>query len=172
MGVDANADNLRAASQRAAGKPARGGLPNLIFGRLALEAAPGELVGLADEISVLLPWGSLLAAVAGGAPGLDDAATARISALAALGKADARLRVIFGHGPTDAAGTASLGLPDMTTPGFPAQLAARYRAAGLEAQVRALALDEVRALPTTWAKKLAFAGKPRRFFEVTTRRAR
>jgi trans-aconitate methyltransferase len=68
VGIDANADNLRTASRRAGASEARGGLPNLLFGRLALERAPGALEGLADRLSVLLPWGSLLRAAAGGEP--------------------------------------------------------------------------------------------------------
>lgn len=68
VGIDANADNLRTASQRAGASEARGSLPNLLFGRLALERAPGALEGLADRLSVLLPWGSLLRAAAGGEP--------------------------------------------------------------------------------------------------------
>src|SRR3954467_13039555 len=58
VGVDANADNLRAVSRRAAAAPARGGLPNLVLGRLAMERAPGALEGLGDRVSVMLPWGS------------------------------------------------------------------------------------------------------------------
>ena len=66
MGVDAAAEALREPSRRALPKPARGGMANVRFGVLALERAPGELAGLADTLTVLLPWGSLLAAVAGG----------------------------------------------------------------------------------------------------------
>jgi 16S rRNA (adenine(1408)-N(1))-methyltransferase len=43
-------------------------MPNLLFGRLALEGAPGGLEGLAGRLSVLLPWGSLLRAAAGADP--------------------------------------------------------------------------------------------------------
>lgn len=74
-------------SRRFAAKPARGGLRNALLGRLALEAAPGELVGLADALTVLLLWGSLLRAVA-----LPDAAALR--ALRALCRPRAGARAI------------------------------------------------------------------------------
>jgi 16S rRNA (adenine(1408)-N(1))-methyltransferase len=47
IGVDANADLLREISHRASRKPARGGVPNALFGRLSLEESPGELAQLA-----------------------------------------------------------------------------------------------------------------------------
>ena len=97
IGVDASADGLREASRRALAKPARGGLSNLVFGRLSLAEAPATLAGLADELTVLLPWGSLLAAVARpGAGGL--------AALRALGKPGAGLRIVFGYGAGAEAG--------------------------------------------------------------------
>ena len=64
IGVDAVVENLRVQARKLAGKPARGGLPNALLGRLALADAPGALEGLADRLTVLLPWGALLAAVA------------------------------------------------------------------------------------------------------------
>jgi 16S rRNA (adenine(1408)-N(1))-methyltransferase len=115
IGVDANADGLREASRRSKAKP-----PNLLLGRLALEDAPGELAGLADRITVLLPWGSLLCAVALPDP---DALTR----LHALAHRDARLRVVLGYaeGADDAAIT-TLGLPHLDA----RALIGHYRRAG------------------------------------------
>jgi 16S rRNA (adenine(1408)-N(1))-methyltransferase len=162
IGVDANAENLRLASQRAATKPARGGLPNALFGRLALEDAPGELIGIADELSVLLPWGTLLAAVARA----DLPALARLRGLC---RPDARVHVVFGYGSADAAAVSSLALPAPDLSGFGPALESRYRDAGFAVRARPLDLAAVRALPTTWAKKLAFSGKPRHFWELRGR---
>jgi hypothetical protein len=88
IGVDANVDALRESSRRFAVKPARGGLPNALLGRLALADAPGELVGLADSLTVLLPWGSLLRAVA--VPDRDA-----LRALRRICRTGAELRVVF-----------------------------------------------------------------------------
>src|SRR5213079_1494518 len=103
IGVDAAVEALRETSRKLAAKPARGGLPNALCGRLALAEAPG---GLADRLTVLLPWGELLAAVA--RP--DVGALARLRGLCREG---AELRVVFGHGPkVDAAAVRDLALPE------------------------------------------------------------
>jgi 16S rRNA (adenine(1408)-N(1))-methyltransferase len=161
VGVDANADSLRLASQRAGAKPVRGGLANALFGQLALEDAPGELIGFADELTVLLPWGSLLRAVACDVPAL--------TRLRALCRAHADVHVVFGYGSADAAAVSSLALPAADDAGFGRGLEGRYREAGFTVRARPLDVEAVRALPTTWAKKLAFSGKPRRFWELRGR---
>lgn len=63
LGIDANADVLREVSWRTQRRPARGGIPNLVFVRAGLEALPGGLASLAAEVHVQYPWGSLLQAV-------------------------------------------------------------------------------------------------------------
>jgi 16S rRNA (adenine(1408)-N(1))-methyltransferase len=62
VGVDANAEAMRRTAARAAAKPARGGLPNVLFGWAAVEQLPAELTAI-DEVHVLMPWGSLLRAL-------------------------------------------------------------------------------------------------------------
>ena len=51
--------------RRDARPPARGGRPNALFVVAAAEAPPRELIGLADEVRILFPWGSLLRGVLG-----------------------------------------------------------------------------------------------------------
>ncbi len=62
IGIDANAQRLREASFRAGRKPHRGGTGNVWYLRTAAEALPRTLGGLADEIHIHFPWGSLLQA--------------------------------------------------------------------------------------------------------------
>jgi 16S rRNA (adenine(1408)-N(1))-methyltransferase len=160
IGVDASGDGLREISRRVAAKPARGGLPNALCGRLSLEGAPGELAGLADGLSVLLPWGSLLRGVA-----LPEARA--LAALRALCKPGAEVRVLFGYGPgADAAMIRALDLPPLDADAAASMLEARYREAGLAVIARRPSLEEVRALPTTWAKRLAFSARERAFIEL------
>jgi len=59
VAVDANAAGMREASRRAGRKPSRGGAANAWFIRASAEALPPALGGLADEIHIHLPWGSL-----------------------------------------------------------------------------------------------------------------
>ena len=83
---------MREASRRAARKPARGGAPNALFVRASAEALPAELGGLATAVTVLLPWASLLHAVA--AP--DPAVLAGLRGMCAAG---ASLVVVLGYAP-------------------------------------------------------------------------
>jgi len=163
IGVDANFDALRETSRRFAAKPARGGLPNALLGRLALADAPGELVGLADSLTVLLPWGSLLRAAA--VPDRDV-----LRAVRGLCKPGAKLRVLFGYGPrTDGAAIREFGLRRLDDPTTFRALEHEYRGAGFAVRARAVDTDEVRELPTTWAKRLAYSGHERRFVELSGR---
>jgi 16S rRNA (adenine(1408)-N(1))-methyltransferase len=158
IGVDANASALREVSRRALAKPARGGAPNAMFGVLSLENAPGELAELVDHLTVLLPWGSLLRAVA--QP--DAAALGRLLAL--LRRGSGRFRFVFGYGSDD---RDVAELPSLDAANALDVLVERYRAAGLDAIVRAIDVSNVRALRTTWANKLAFSDHARRFIDVT-----
>ena len=133
IGVDAVADNLRRASRRAG--------DNALFGRLALAEAPGELAGLADRLTVLFPWGSLLAAVSGRDP-------AGLAALRGLCRPGAAVRFLF------------------ELASHPAELLRLHAAAGLDLGGRAVSVEEARALPTAWAKKLGYSGRPRAFWEL------
>jgi 16S rRNA (adenine(1408)-N(1))-methyltransferase len=161
IGVDANVDALRESSRRFAAKPARGGLPNALLGRLALADAPGELVGLADSLTVLLPWGSLLRAVA--VPDRDA-----LRALRRICRPGAELRVVFGYGPsTDVAAIRAHALPPLDDPETLGVHEDAYRDVGFVAKVRVVDTEAVRALPTTWAKRLAYSGHERRFVELT-----
>jgi 16S rRNA (adenine(1408)-N(1))-methyltransferase len=107
---------------------------------------------------VLLPWGSLLAAVARPDPG-------GLAALHALCKPDAVVRIVFGYGVAETTAIRDLRLPPIDDAAG-VRLEAAYRAAGLAVRARFPSVDEVRALPTTWAKRLAFSGRERRFVEL------
>ncbi len=160
LGLDAVAGNLGEASRLAARKPERGGLPNALFGRLSLEQAPGELAGLADHLTVLLPWGSLLRAVA--RPEADG-----LARLCALCKPGASLEFLFGYDrAVDGAAVEALELLPLQEE----RLARAYRDLGFEVTVRPQTTPGLRQLPTTWAQKLTRGarrpGADRRFVLV------
>jgi 16S rRNA (adenine(1408)-N(1))-methyltransferase len=85
IGIDANAEVMRGSSYRASRKPSRGGAGNAVYVRAALDALPRALDGIADEITVLHPWGSLLDAVTTGEG---------LARVARIGKPAAQLVVI------------------------------------------------------------------------------
>lgn len=158
IGVDASAEGLREPSRRAAGKPARGGLANAMFGVLPLERAPGELIGLVDSLSVLLPWGSLLRAVA-----LPEAEG--LARLRGLCKPGASLQIVFGYGPGDP--PAVQALPGLQEEARATALVQAYARAGFTVTARATSREAVGELPTTWAKKLAYSDREREFVTLT-----
>ncbi|WP_267683689.1 class I SAM-dependent methyltransferase [Nannocystis sp. SCPEA4] len=158
IGVDASAEGLREPSRKAAAKPARGGLANALFGVLPLERAPGELAGLVDSLTVLLPWGSLLRALA--LPEADALAQLR-----GLCKPGAALHIVFGYGPGDP--LAVQALPGPAAEARRAELVQAYAAAGFAIAARPTSRAEVGELPTTWAKKLAFSNNEREFVALT-----
>lgn len=63
IGIDADASSMVQASGRAARKLA---LPNALFVVAGAESMPCELEGIADEVVVQFPWGSLLRAILAG----------------------------------------------------------------------------------------------------------
>ncbi|OAI42013.1 hypothetical protein AYO38_11815 [bacterium SCGC AG-212-C10] len=146
VGIDASQAGLVAASTAAA-RQAKGGRENALFVRAAVESLPAELCGMAAEITVLLPWGSLLAAVA--TPEVD--ALRGIRAMAAEG---ALLTVVFSHDATRDGD--SLVFPDLNDVAARAALVAAYGDAGWRVDaVEAIDSAGIRAIGTTWAKKLA-----------------
>lgn len=135
IGIDATLDGARHVARRARRRRDRGGAPNLVLVRSPAEALPCELRGVADEVYVQYPWGSLLRAVSGG----DPAALAGIAAL--LRPTGGVLRVLIN---TSALGGSS---PD---------LEAAYAAAGLRIVRREVAAVRHRS---TWAGRLG-QGRP------------
>ena len=140
MGIDSNAENLAEISRKAARKPARGGAKNAMFVRASVEALPEELAGLAARVTILLPWGSLLRALAEPDPAV-------LAGVRGLCRAGASLEVVMSVD----------GLGDVL-PG--------YRDAGFAAAIAPLPIAEVRRLGTTWASRLAF-GRPRSFWRIS-----
>jgi hypothetical protein len=137
---------------------------NALFVRAAVEELPYELEGVANVVTVLMPWGSLFEAML--LPRVE-----RLRAVRRLCKPDAELRVVSSlDASRDAAMTGRLGCEPFSE-GHPAALAAAYAEAGFAATGhRLLRATEMRDLRTTWAKKVALA--PGRVSMETRWRAR
>lgn len=86
LAVDACAAGMRRLSRKADRKPSRGGAPNALFVRASVESLPRGLAGIADEVTVFYPWGSLLRAVVEPEKGV-------LSWLVQLGRPGATLRI-------------------------------------------------------------------------------
>lgn len=157
VGVDAIAERLDEVSAKGARKPAKGGRPNVLFVRASAEGPPAELRGRADEIHVLLPWGALLV----GTMLAEPAVMGGLASLAAPGGAE--LVVVFNaevwedstpHHMTD--------LPAVTVEYVHRTLAPAYEQFGIRlSDAQEMAPDEIKALPTTWARKLSHGRHPK-----------
>ena len=149
IGIDPNVRPLEKISEKIYRKPAKGGAPNALFIQAAIEDLPAELNGVADEIHVHFPWGSLLRAVATG----DVAVLRDLRRICAPG---ALLEVVLGLDPErDQTEIERLGLVPLTLEHIDNILTPKYAAAGFEITERAiLPPSEWPEFNTSWAKRL------------------
>ena len=149
IGIDPNTRPLEKISEKIHRKPARGGAPNVLFIQSAIEDLPEELNGVADEVHVHFPWGSLLRAVATGDVGL-------LRNLRRICGDDALLEVVIGIDPVrDKSELERLGMQPLTLEVLDGVLGSNYAAAGFEIVERGeIAASEWPALETSWAKRL------------------
>jgi 16S rRNA (adenine(1408)-N(1))-methyltransferase len=150
IGMDALDEPMGEVAAKAARKPTRGGRANLLLVRAPIEALPPELKGIAADVSVQLPWGSLL-------EGIVLAREEVLGGLAALCLPGARLRVTLnGEIWLDSTPARYEHLP-VPTPEYVADVvAAGLARAGIRfVEARYASAEEAKALPTTWARRLA-----------------
>jgi hypothetical protein len=127
---------------------------------------PSELTGVADRVTVILPWGSLLAAVA-----LPVVHTLR--GIRTLCPPSAVLSVVLASAPLrDRSEWTRLGLPSASPLEREAEIAGAYAAAGFTVTgVRSVAAPEIAHLPSSWARRLAH-GTDRAFWRIEARAVR
>lgn len=161
VGIDAAAGAMRETSTRAARKPARGGVPNVLYVWASVESAPAALWGRADEVHVVLPWGRLMS-------GLLVADSDVVGGVARLGRDGASVLVVLnGEVWGDPVPVDARDLPEPTVPLVEGTLAPAWAAAGLRVdEARWLEADEIAAIPSTWARRLAHGRAHPRFLSV------
>ena len=160
IGIDANAKPLEKLSTKVTRKPAKGGLPNAMFVQAAVECLPEEFVGIADEIHINFPWGSLLGSVATGDR------TVLLSLRSVL-KPKATLKIAVGIDPNrDQTELERLGIPKLDLVHFESSISAVYLEAGLHmTEFRELEAREWARIETSWARKLG-GNESRRVFRL------
>jgi SAM-dependent methyltransferase len=143
VAIDADAVAMKDASRRAARPTGRGGRANVIFLVAAADELPGALCGVADEATVVLPWGSLLTAV------LDPAGRAFAGILGVLRPRGELTLLISAQERDNVAGAAQLGDAAVR------DLMSRYGAAGLEVfQIQPATRADVELLSSGWGRRL------------------
>lgn len=149
IGIDPNVSALEKISEKIYRKPSKGGAPNVLFIQAAVEDLPAELDGVADELHVHFPWGSLLRAVATG----DVAVLQNLRRICASG---ALLEVVLGLDPArDQSEIERLALEPLTLEHIDQTLASRYATAGFELTERGIIpAAEWPEFNSSWAKRL------------------
>lgn len=142
IGIDACRDNLYEASRRARA--------NALFLIANICSLPAELAGLASAITINFPWGTLLA-------GLLEEDSPLLASLARLARPGAALEVRLNGGALAEAGYS------LEAGGEEVRRLARLAGFQVGAPLP-LAAGDLRAYPTTWAKRLAFGRDPRALY--------
>jgi 16S rRNA (adenine(1408)-N(1))-methyltransferase len=149
IGIDPNVRPLEKISEKIHRKPSKGGAANVLFVQSAVEDLPPELDGVADEVHVHFPWGSLLRAV-----GTADVGVLRnVRRICSTG---ALLEVVLGlDASRDRSEIERLGLPPFTLDYIDNQLISEYGSAGFEIFERGiLPAEQWPEFNTSWAKRL------------------
>ena len=144
IGIDPNTRPLEKISEKIHRKPAKGGAPNVLFIQSAVEDLPEELNGVANEVHVHFPWGSLLRAVSTG----DIEVMKNLRRVCAEG---ALLEVVIGIDPVrDKSEIERLGIKAEFVDDV---LIENYRAARFEI-VEQGTLTSSHSVDTSWSKRL------------------
>ena len=135
----------------------------MLYAIASIEHVPAELHGVADEIFVTLPWGSLMRGIILG----DDAV---LGGLASLARDGAALRIVLNTRIFDDPVPLDVrDLPDVTPDYVRDTLAPAFARHNITiTETRFMDADEVAAIETTWAKKLSHRHPPRSVLIVGT----
>ena len=160
LGVDADLSSLFEYSRKSERKPERGGVPNALFILASVERLPVELDGIADLVTVHLPWGSLLS-------GIVHADISALSNIAATAKPGSVLDVLIGYSRKyEAHEMRRRKLPELTLSLIDEHIAPGFLEAGLRITSRSiLSNQELKQIPLTWGRRLAH-GRERETFRI------
>jgi 16S rRNA (adenine(1408)-N(1))-methyltransferase len=137
-------------------------VPNAVFALGSIESLPPELDAIADRVTVTLPWGSLLRAVALPDPEL-------LQNVVKICRAGAIVEALFSTSARDSGELRRIGLAGIDPLSRCAEIEAGYAAAGMCLQhIEELTAADLRSLGTTWAKRLC-QDPDRRAWRLTAR---
>jgi 16S rRNA (adenine(1408)-N(1))-methyltransferase len=144
-------------------RPVKGGVANALFVHASAEELPAELDGVAGEVYVHFPWGSLLRAVVTG----DQAVVGNLRRICA---SQALLKIFFSlDGERDCSEIGRLKLPSLSQELLETVLKSRYATAGFEVlQTGILAGHDWPELRTSWAQRLQ-SNKQRSLIHILAR---
>lgn len=157
LGVDPSQDQLEIYSQKAQKEK----LTNVYFVLGSIELLPNDLKGIANELTILLPWGSLLQAVV-------KPTSATLTKLSDILKENGELFVLLGYDPArEPSEFARLELPEITKDYIKQHVLPEFKTHNLiPDEFKELTKMDLKDFDSTWAKKLTF-GKDRPLYYLT-----
>lgn len=163
VGIDPYHKGLAEVSRKIYKKPAKGGAPNALYVLANADELPDELNGVANQVFINFPWGSLLKWVVTA----DEKFWGGIRRISQKG---ARIDVIFGY--TDEYEPHKIemqGLPALTLEHIQHILAPALEKLFFEmTAIEMLTNDALKTFPSGWAKRLSY-GKSRQFYHLALR---
>lgn len=155
IGIDPNAKGIEKYSAKIYKKPAKGGLENALFVMASVEDLPKELDGIANQVFINFPWGSLLAGIVK----VEDNCWDNIKRICKKG---AYIDLLFGYDEKiDRSEIKRLNLPVLSRNFIYKILIPKLQDIGLEViEAKQLTANQLTNYPSTWAKKMVF-GKER-----------
>jgi len=156
IAVDPVRENMREWSAKAGRKAGKGGLANVLFVVGSVEAPPEDLGGIADEVFVTLPWGSLMRGIILG----DDVV---LGGIASFARAGATVRIVLNTRIFDDPVPIEVrDLPEVSPEYVMGTLGPAFARNGMRVvESRWMDADEVAAIGTTWGKRLSHRAPPR-----------
>lgn len=156
IGIDPVAEAMSELAGRARRK--RGLQPNLLYVVASAEQPLAELAGRADQLYVILPWGSLMRGLILGDPEV-------LSGIALVCKPGAAITALLNTRIyADPVPLEARDLPELTPEYVRERLTPRLAAAGLEVvQAGQLPPEDLHTLPSTWARRLSHRTPPPTF---------
>lgn len=154
IGIDPSTKPLEKISVKIYKKPKRGGLPNVLFIQAAVENLPEELSGVANQVFINFPWGSLLA-------GIVKADKNIWRNIKRICKKGAFIDIIFGYDQSrDKSEIERLQLPIIGRNLIHQILPQKLSELGLKViKTQKLNNEILKLYPSSWGKKLVYGGR-------------
>lgn len=163
IGIDPAGDNMVDYSVKSQKKPAKGGLSNVLFTIASVESLPDLLYNIGHQVTVNLPWGSLLEGIVKG----EDAV---LKGIVKVGRNNSTFSTIFSYTHLHESGEIDRrDLPELSLDYIKAHLQPIYEKAGIIIDAVTIIDNEaLKDLNTLWAKKL-MVSKKREIFSIKGR---
>ncbi|MBR2283239.1 MAG: 16S rRNA (adenine(1408)-N(1))-methyltransferase NpmA [Ruminococcus sp.] len=161
IGIDPVRENMQETARKKSRKPAKGGIANLLLVVGAVEELPEELYGVAGEVTVFFPWGSLLECIV-------KPVGESMEQIRRIARNDADFTFVTTYSTSyESAEIDRRQLPDISIEYLRTEYSQRLSGLGFEvSSVRQLTQSEVMDIGSQWAKRLA-GGRKRDYFIIT-----